>query len=72
MYYLVDYATWDDCSLKKIRKRKQMLGSWQKAEKDVGLDGVGDTNCSLCPWNSSQNLEKNQVELWIWEKIDTI
>ena len=43
---------------KRKRKDKQIIGSYQRAEKTVEYHGDGDTNCRWCTWKSPQRLVK--------------
>ena len=44
-------------------KDRQILGSCQRAEKVLEHKGNGDTNWSLCTWNSSKRLGKKTGEI---------
>ena len=38
----------------KEKKKRQILGPCQRAEKAVKHESDGETNCSWCLWNSPQ------------------
>ena len=56
------FSSWLQSENERKQKYRQILGSWQRAEKAVEYEGDSDTNCNWCTWNSLQRLGKESGE----------
>ena len=53
-------------------KENEKINQYLRAEKALKYEDDNDTNCSWCPWNYSQDMEKILGELKVRAGIETI